>query len=74
MKQTTIFSYLANLSGWQPITQQHDGDILLQCREAGGGGDCMYHSIAACLADSRTFKQLRLIAASAVTTGVFSTL
>lgn len=54
--------------GWQPITNhKHGADVMLMSREAGGGGDCMFHSIAACLDDGRDFQAVRDLAASLVT-------
>lgn len=54
--------------GWQPITNhKHGADVMLMSREAGGGGDCMFHSIAATLADGSTFQTIRDLAASLIT-------
>lgn len=56
--------------GWQPITNhKHGADVMLMSREAGGGGDCMFHSIAAVLGDGSTFQTIRDLAASLVTEG-----
>ena len=54
--------------GWQPITNhKHGADVMLMSREAGGGGDCMFHSIAAVLDDGSNFQTIRNLAASLVT-------
>jgi hypothetical protein len=61
-------------SGWNCITDLGHGpsgasDVALSWREAGGGGDCMFHSIAACLADGRNFMDIRRAAAGAINAG-----
>lgn len=54
--------------GWQPITNhKHGADIMLMYREAGGGGDCMFHSIAAALDNGCDFRAIRDMAAGLVT-------
>lgn len=54
--------------GWQPIVNhKHSADVMLASREAGGGGDCMFHSIAAVINDGRNYGAMRDLAASLVT-------
>lgn len=55
-------------SGWTPISNyKHGGNIMLSSREAGGGGDCMFHSLAAVMADGRNFQDMRNLASGLVT-------
>ena len=54
---------------WSPIPGAKHGadDLRLVYRESGGGGDCMFHSIAAALGGGRNYMSERAAAASAVT-------
>ena len=52
--------------GWTPLHDlQHRAGVMLLFREAGGGGDCMFHSLAATLGTD--YMTVRAQAASAVT-------
>lgn len=58
--------------GWTPLQDlQHNAGVMLLYREAGGGGDCMFHSLAVVLAPllpaGSTFVTMRERAASVVT-------
>lgn len=53
-------------SGWSPIpSQRHRAGVVLLYKDAGGGGDCMFHSIAS-LVNSNA-QMMRALAASQVT-------
>lgn len=65
--QKTLEHYM-HKPGWTPLQDvQHKAGIMLSYREAGGGGDCMFHSLSAVLGGEGNFMTIRAQAASAVT-------
>lgn len=53
---------------WNPINKLKCADgTMLMYRESGGGGNCMFHSIAASMSDGSDYMTIRHAAASSVT-------
>lgn len=65
--QKTLEQYMHH-PGWQLIHDlYHRAGVMLSFREAGGGGDCMFHSIAAAMNNNLNYLDIRKQAAEAVT-------